>query len=447
MLRITVPRSGCCALALFALFIAASVAHARLVVMHGYADYTSAILWMQADAPGTIAIELLGEQPGDVRRFSALASPAEDYAASLRIPGLSPGHTYRYRITAGSDTREGTLRTQRYAVRGEEAPQLAIAFGSCHFVPYPNSAFPADRGGDYQIFDAIAAKAPDLMLWLGDNLYLQTPDFTDPTSMAAHYRDARAFGPLQHLLTSTSNLAIWDDHDYGPNDSDRSYVFKGDTLKLFQRYWPNPSFGLPDVPGIFGWVHLADVDIFLLDDRYYRYPNKYPNVPEKTMWGTQQFEWLKQALVSSTARIKIVANGSQLWNRTNRFEGLQRFPDEQRRLAQWLVEQKIDGVVFLSGDRHFGELLRMQRAGTYPLYEHTSSPLSYKAVENIDAAERENPDVVPGTLRTQRQFGMVRVTGPFNQRTIAFESYDSNGTLLWRHAIAANEIRNARARP
>jgi len=412
--------------------------------MHGYADYTSATLWVQTDGPGTVTIAVMEDAGTSPREFSVELTSATDYATSLRVPKLAPGKQYAYRVSARGESREGVLRTQRYAIRREEAPQLAIAFGSCHFLPYPDPAFPANNGGDYQIFDAIAAKTPDVMLWLGDNIYLQTPDFTDPTAMATHYRQVRAFEPLQRLLTSTAHLAIWDDHDYGPNDADRSYVLKAETLKLFERYWPNPSFGLPGVPGIFGWVHLADVDLFLLDDRFYRYPQHYPNVPEKTMWGTEQFQWLKEALLSSTARIKIVANGSQMWNRTSRFEGLYQFPDEQRKLAQWLVEQKIDGVIFVTGDRHFGELLRIDRAGTYPLYEFTSSPLTYHPVENPDAAERNNADVVPGTFRNQRQFGMVRVTGPFNRRTVAFEAYDSNGTLLWRHTVAAPEIRTPR---
>ena len=46
----------------------------------------------------------------------------------------------------------------------------------------------ADYGGGFEIFDAIAAKKPDLMLWLGDNLYFQRPDFLDPVSMAARHR-------------------------------------------------------------------------------------------------------------------------------------------------------------------------------------------------------------------------------------------------------------------
>jgi alkaline phosphatase D len=251
----------------------------------------------------------------------------------------------------------------------------------------------------------------------------------------------RQADPLQKLLTATTHVAIWDDHDFGPNDSNGSYPLKGETLKLFQRYWPNPTFGLPGVPGAFGWARYGDVDFFLLDDRYYRHPNNYPDAPEKSMFGAAQFEWLKQALISSKARVKVVAGGSQFWNRASRFEGLHQFPREKQRLADWLVTQKVDGVIFLSGDRHFGELLRVDRPGAYPLYEYTSSPLTSRAVATPARAERENPDVVPGTLQGRRQFGMIRVSGPAADRRLALEAYDSDGGLLWRHEIAVNDLR------
>jgi hypothetical protein len=54
---------------------------------------------------------------------------------------------------------------------------------------------------------------------------------------------------------------------------------------------------------------------------------------------------------------------------------------------------------------------------------------------------------VPGTLRTQRQFGMLRVTGPSTARRLAFESYDSDGALLWRHEVAVKDLQFPRAKP
>jgi alkaline phosphatase D len=427
-------------------WLGGATAAAALTVMHGFADYTSMTLWVQTDRGAAVAIEVAPESGGEPVRRELAADAATDYVASARIPGLAPGTAYRYRIAAQGEVREGVVRTQRYWRNPADAAELVVAIGSCHYIDHPNPAFRGVGGGDYQVFDAIAAKRPDLMLWLGDNVYLQTPDFLDPASMAARYRQNRAFAPLQKLLTSTAHLAILDDHDHGPNDSDGSYVLKGESQRLFQRYWPNPTYGLPGVAGSFGWARLGDVEFFLLDNRYYRYPNRYPDGPEKTMFGAAQLEWLKRALLGSRARLKIVAGGSQFWNRASRFEGLHAFAHEQARLADWLLERRIDGVVFVSGDRHFGELLRTERAGAYPLYEYTSSPLTASPATRIDAAERDNPDLVPGTLHGRRQFGLIRVSGPGGARRVAFEAYDSDGALLWRHEVAANDLRFPRER-
>jgi alkaline phosphatase D len=282
------------------------------------------------------------------------------------------------------------------------------------------------------------------MLWLGDNLYFQPPDEFDTASMAARYRRQRAHPSLARLLVTAPQLAIWDDHDYGPNDADMSYGLKGASLALFARYWPNPSFGLPGVPGIFGRARLGDVDLFLLDDRWYRAAERRRDAAGKTMFGADQLAWLQNALAHSRAPLKLVANGSQMWNRVNRFEGFNHYAGEQKALFDWLLVQRVEGLLFVSGDRHFGELLKLDRPDAYPLHEFTSSPLTSRPWANPDAAERTNPDVVPGTLVGKRQFGLIRVSGAARDRLIALESYDQKGALLWRHELRARDLRFAR---
>jgi alkaline phosphatase D len=284
------------------------------------------------------------------------------------------------------------------------------------------------------------------MLWLGDNVYLRRPDYFDPQAMAARYKRQRGFGPLQRLLTATSHVAIWDDHDFGPNDADGSYPLKGETLRLFTLYWANASFGLPGVPGIFGAAPYGDVDLVLLDNRYHRSHPRLPDGPGKGMFGAAQMAWLENALLGARGRVKLVAGGSQFWNAASRYEGLYQYPAEQKRLAEFLLAARIDGLIFLSGDRHFGELLRIDRTGAYPLYEFTSSPLTSRPWEKPSAAERENAQVVAGTLFGRRQFGLIRISGPGSDRRVALESYDSTGTLLWRHELRASELRFASAR-
>ena len=431
---------------LVALLAAAMPAAAKLTVMHGYADYTSALLWVMADTPGPIAVSWQADGQAQESRLALEATPASGNVVLARLTGLSPGKSIAYRVTGDADSRVGALTTQPWWAKAAEAHDLAIAFGSCFFLADADPAWGGqDYGGGFGIFDRIAAMKPDLMLWGGDNLYFQKQDELDPAAMAMRYQRQRTFAPLQKLLTAAPHLAIWDDHDYGPNDADMSYVMKGDSLQLFRRYWANPSYGLPDAPGTFGRARWGDVDIFLLDDRWYRSANRAIDGPDKSMFGAQQMAWLRNALIYSRAPIKLVVNGSQMWNHANRFEGWNHFATEQRAFADWLVAQKIDGVVFLSGDRHFTELLKVERPGTYPLYEFTSSPLTARPWANPDTAEQKNPDVVPGTLVGKRQFGMIRVTGPEDDRVLALESYDAAGTRLWRHEIRARDLRSPKA--
>jgi alkaline phosphatase D len=424
-------------------------ASAALVVMHGYAELTSATLWIQVDGPASVVVTWKPDGDDTPHRLELAAAAAADFAVVARLTGLKPGTNASYRVEAGGEQHNGIVRAQPYWSRPADASELTIAIGSCFFLADADPIWPGhDYGAGFGIFDAIAAQKPDVMLWLGDNLYLQEPDYYDPPALAARYRRQRAFAPLQRLLTATTHLAIWDDHDYGPNDSDASYVLKGETLGLFRRYWPNPAAGLPDVPGTFGMARYGDVLFFLLDDRWYRSPNAWPEGPDKTMFGARQLEWLKQALVSAPrSSLKIVAAGGQLWHRGSRFEGWHRYKAERDAFAEWLVRARIENVLFVSGDRHFGELLKVERPGAYPLYEFTSSPLTSRPPARLDGADTTNPDVVPGTLVAKRQFGLIRIGGPGNNRRIALEAHDTDGTLLWRHELNAADMRFPREAP
>jgi len=107
----------------------------------------------------------------------------------------------------------------------------------------------------------------------------------------------------------------------------------------------------------------------------------------------------------------------------------------------WITERRIAGVVFLSGDRHYSSLLRVERTGSYPIYEFTASPLTSGVFGNLSEGERTNPDLVAGTLVLERNFGMLRFTGPRGERVLTLESYDWDGKRLWQHAITARELR------
>jgi alkaline phosphatase D len=213
-------------------------------------------------------------------------------------------------------------------------------------------------------------------------------------------------------------------------------------LRIFSDYWANPSYGLADTPGVFGRFAWADVEFFLLDDRYHRTPNAMPDAPDKVMFGAAQMRWLTQALRSSDATFKIVAGGNQMLNPMSTHETWVKYPVEHSRFMSFLRETKVPGVLFLSGDRHHTELIKKTERGMYPLYDFTSSALTSRGGRS--ATEEKNPSRVPGTWVTEAQnFGLIEVAGPKDARTLTLRAVDWSGKERWAHTIPASELRLA----
>jgi alkaline phosphatase D len=334
-----------------------------------------------------------------------------------------------------------TFQTQPMWRWRSDPPPLRAAFGSCAYINDPPYDRPGDPyGGDYAIFRAIAGLHPDLMLWLGDDVYYREGDLTGEAGMRRRWAHDRALPELQPLLGATQHYAMWDDHDFGANDSDRTFRDRQTSLRVFQDYWLNPTYGTPELPGVYTRFEWSDVEFFLLDDRSFRSPDDLPPGPEKRMFGRAQLQWLEEALVASKATFKIVAGGNQFFNPFTYFEGLSSFPAEQRELLDWLRRAKVSGVVFLSGDRHFTELLVHREPGLYPLYEYTSSPLTSGPAATDK--ETENPTRVPGTLiYGKRNFGTLEVGGKPKERVLTFRAFGVDGTELWKHEIRETELR------
>jgi alkaline phosphatase D len=418
--------------------------------MLGYATHREVAVWVQTTAPAEVQIRyepIAGDSAATAGSSEVLRTTAEgDHIAQFAIAGLEPGVRYDYEVFIDGAAVEHAypteFQTQALWEWRFDPPTFTAAVGSCAYVNDPTYDRPGrPYGGDYRIFESIHAQRPDLMLWLGDNVYLREVDWWSERGMRYRYSHARSLSEMQPLLAATNHYATWDDHDYGPNDSDRSYVLKGAALDVFEDYWANVNYGLPGVPGVFTQFQWADVDFFLLDDRYHRTPNREPEWEDRQVLGDAQLEWLLEALTASRAPFKIVALGGQILNPIPIYETyINIAPEERERLIDGVVARGIEGVVFLSGDRHHTELIRLQPEGFYPLYDFTSSPLTAGAA--TPRQEMDNPARVEGTLvYGQRNFGTLTFTGPRTDRALTMRTYDTDGALLWEHAVRANDLR------
>lgn len=415
--------------------------------MVGYGEQTEVMLWLQTTRPALAQIRYWPvDQAANARLSEAVSTTtAGDHIARFALSGLPPGTRFNYELYLNGALTPRPYRlafqTQPHWQWRTDPPAFTVAFGSCAYVNETAMDRPGKPyGSDYEIFAAIAAQQPDLMLWLGDNTYYREPDWYAEAGMRHRYAHTRSLPELQALLGAAHNYAIWDDHDYGPNDADRSYRLKQTALKIFKDYWANPSYGVEGVPGVFMRFEWGDIEFFMLDDRYHRSPNDMPDTPDKVMFGAAQMQWLMEALVNSRAPFKIVVGGNQMLNPVNAAEAFPNYRDEYQKFLQGLQTHKISGVLFLSGDVHHVELNKIVLPDFYPLYDFTSSSLT----AGLYRPNQTNPALVPGTLVDDTHaFGLLRFAGPRTERRVTLECYDKEGKKRWQHEIAAKELQVA----
>lgn len=254
---------------------------------------------------------------------------------------------------------------------------LVIAFGSCNKQDLPQP-----------LWEPILQNNPDVFIWGGDNIYADTDDMEE---MANFYSLQKSQENYAKLISSTSILATWDDHDYGKNDAGAEYEFKQESQQNFLDF--------VDVPvgderrSREGIYHSANyetgngtVKIILLDTRYFRSPlvksedagKRYDADAEGTILGRQQWQWLEEELKNSTAKFNIIVSSIQFLSAEHGFETWANFPAEVEKLKRLIVEAEAENVVILSGDRHISEFSKTELAGLdYPLVDFTSSGLTH----------------------------------------------------------------------
>jgi alkaline phosphatase D len=422
-------------------------AHPLLVAgpLLGFAGHHEVKIWLQTKEPAKIQIRYW---PITNRRATQLSpifhsNGQEVFTLQAILSPLKSGTRYGYQVILNDQIApfpyQLQFQTQVVWKRLAPPPNFSFAMGSC---AYLNTDPEDSYGHNPKIFERIRSMKPDFMLWLGDMVYLKSQDWSSRTGIFRRYSRYRAHPALQALYATVHHYAMWDDHDYGPNDGNRSYVHKQDSLDAFKTFWPNPSYGMPQTPGIFTTFSWSDVDFFVLDNRTYRADNLAPNDEHKDYLGTAQLQWLLDALSNSRATFKIIASGSQVLSPYARFESYARHSHELHSLLSSIKRYKIEGVVFVSGDRHHSELNRLDDdPHFYPLYDFTSSPLT-SGLARSATDELKNPRRVKGTFVYQHHnFGVLKVSGAPKHRRLLMQNYTSDGKLLWEYQITEEELK------
>jgi alkaline phosphatase D len=380
-------------------------------------------VWVRASGAFEVALEYSADRDFTtvLHGTRAMASAEHDCCVVLRAEGLQPDTAYWYRLKYGDQADRYQFLPHRTRTAPAGAADFRIAFGSCCRIQYDP---------DQRIWNAVRALEPDMFLWLGDNIYA---DSDQHAALVDLYGRGRVVERLEPLLRSTPQLATWDDHDFGYNDSDGNSPGKADSLKVFKDFWANPAYGEAGNPGVYFRQHYGGVDFFVLDGRYHRDPTDQADDAGKSMLGAAQKAWLKRGLKASTAPFKVLAIGGG-WSCAENEKGGDSWAvylTERNELFDFIRDNDIGGVVCISGDSHMGELNCIPRSdqGGYDLYDFCSSPLAQMpAAKNT----RQAPEVrVRDTWTRSVNVGLMRfdLTGP--TPTLTYTLHDAMGEPVW----------------
>lgn len=326
----------------FPYFLSAA-AYLDLAPMIGHTTASDTRIWVKASEAAKISVRV-GTRP-DLSDARTVRGPKLELASGLMgnvlVDRLEPATRYHYSVLL--DGKPAMLRPYpsfTTAPREGEPSRVRVAFTSC--VGY--YGYLATAG-----FADMTRTNIDLLLMLGDNHYANT---NDPGVQRKFYFDQRDTSGWRGLSPRVPIYAIWDDHDFGPNNSDGTLRGKELSLRTFTEHWANPAYGEPDNPGVYHKFTRANVDFFMLDVRYHRDPNGATNLAHKTHLGAKQLAWFKRELLASRAPIKLLAAGGE-WQTYGTEDSWTPFAQERDEIFQFIEDNKITGVLLLSGDRHF----------------------------------------------------------------------------------------------
>jgi alkaline phosphatase D len=256
------------------------------------------------------------------------------------VTGLKPDTVYPYRfVDAGGapiDTENRSLRT--FPAPGKPA-SFRFAVGSCA------------KGLDSPVFTAAAHQSARFFVHTGDFHYFNIAENRVEAFRVA-YDSHLSCARLRTMLSNVPMMYQWDDHDFGPNDSNKHSPSREASLRNYRELVPHDPLAAAGDAGapVDQAFTVGRVRFILSDLRSQRDPEAL------RMMTSAQDAWLRAQLLAARD------GGSPLifwvtsvpWNgRATKADRWQGYPAHRAEIANFIKANGLAGkVAILSGDAH-----------------------------------------------------------------------------------------------
>lgn len=316
--------------------------------------------------------------------------------------------------------------------------------------------------GGMRMYDTIRRARPDFFIHCGDTIYadgpvaaevrlsdgtlwrnLVTPAKSKVAETLDEFRGNYAYnhldGHVRRFNAEIPQLVLWDDHEVRNNwfpgmslaDDDRyaeknARVLAANARRAFLEF--SPIRLAPDaIPPIYRSSSYGPLlEVFAIDLRTYRAPNSANSQPvagaDTVHAGARQLAWLTRALQASRATWKVIASdlpiGLIVRDGDAAFEAIANGDGqplgrehEIAGLLRFIREQKIQNVVWVTGDVHYAaahhyDPERARFKDFQPFWEFVAGPLH---------AGTFGPNALDGTFGPELRFASVPPGSPPNQ--------------------------------
>lgn len=385
---------------------------------------------LPSNSPAVQAVVSLYGTIGEPMIWSDYGEASTDHSNTVKLPvsGLLPNKTYYYAIaTAGSIA---TSFIGKFKTWDETTKKFTFALASC-------SLNTITAGVNPGVFDTIRAKDPLFFLHMGDLHY--NDGGNEPTTVLQYHNCYdKVFQLSARQKQFWQNMAIpymWDDHDYGPNNSDKTWAHRLQARLAYQEtvpHYPLPD-GSGDISPYFSFA-VGRCKFIVTDLRSEADVESAPLTAGKTLLGTTQKAWLKQQFLDGKNNYAITfwvstmawggaAGHSETWSSYN---------FERRELIDFVMANEIKGLFILSGDMHACAL----DDGTNNAFGtgSTGGMVAFQAAPLQQAASRKGTPYLHGPFpgagsATKNQYGLITVWDDgVGTPYLTFEGFDDTAS-------------------
>ncbi len=393
--------------------------------MLGCVTETSAKVWVRTVRPAKVEVRVTVD--GAETSFGPVRSTREsDLVSIVPVEGLRPGTSYSYQVLV--DGTPTPMPEHAAITTVPDTNRLRLAFGTC----------PHRWGlGNQKQADLIRSREPSALLMYGD---IAAQDKNNHLGKHRADYQVRDFYPAWQSLSSAIPVyATWDDHDYFNNDrAGIPFGYKNaDRLavrRTFSQAWNNPSYGFDDERGgVFLRTRFGPCDVIMLDNRYFR------TREERGFLGNDQTEWLKKQLLDCKGPFIIIscgtmwtdhiADGKDSWGKYD--------PQGREQLLSFIEENRIPGVLLLSGDRHGACGFRIPRPSGHAFYEFEAASLGGRSGPASKA--EGHPDALYA-ISGKFAFGEFTFDATLDDPEVTFRLIHEEGETLYELKLKQSEL-------